>query len=237
MIRHHVSAALMALDGFTGETLGQRVQCELDGAPLTRPVWKRDGWLVLFDLAPGEHRLTLRCPGFQDATLSLSDGGRRENSVILSPGPKYAYPLGTAFLSLTLSGTAGADASIFAGLFSPRPLKLMREAKTGESSVKILLRGPAPSPGWFLFNGKKPEAVFLRRVDIGGDADAASPFAETHSRGEALIPTQFFSVKVGETVRIPFREAGKAVLFHDGTVKTVDVRKGPEQRFEWNLEG
>ena len=236
MIRRQVSAALMALDGFTGRTLGQRVRCELDGVPLTRPVWKRDGWLVLTNLSPGEHRLTLRCPGFQDATLSLSGGARQEYSVILSPGPGYAFPPGTAFLSLTVSAPPDAEAEIFAGIAVPRPLKLMKEARAGESAVQMLLRGPAPSPGWFLFNGKTPEAVFLRRVSVKGDAETASPLTETHFRGEALIPTQRFSVKAGEAVRMPFREAGTAVLFCGGKLKTVELRTGAETRLEWNLE-
>ena len=236
MIRHHISAALLPLDGFTGKILGKRVLCKLDGVPLARPEWKRDGWLILTDLPSGEHRLSFRCPGFQEETLTLSGDGTREGAVILSPGRGYAFPPETAFLSLTLSGASDGKARIFAGTPGPRPLKLMRDTRAGDTAVKMFLRGPAPSPGWFLLKGRTTEAAFLRRVTASGDADAASPLTDAHPRGDTLIPAQSVLVSTGETVRIPFRDAGEAVLFCRGALKTAELRTGAEARLEWNLE-
>lgn len=236
MIRYRLSAALLPLDAFTGETLGQRVLCELDGVPLSRPVWKRDGWLALCNLSPGEHRVVLRCPGFQDAALSLSGEVRTEEVALLNPGAGYAFPPDTAFLSLTLSGPPDGRARIFAGMSAPRPLKLMREAKADDSSLSLFVDAPAPRPGWFLLCGKNPEAAFLRRVTADGDAETAAPLARTHSRGETLIPARPFLVTAGNALKLPFRNPGTAYLFRRGELKTVELRKGETQSLEWNLE-
>ena len=235
-IRHRLSAALLPLDGFTGQPLGQRVLCQLDGVPLARPVWKRDGWLILPDLAPGEHRLALRCPGFQGKEISLSGDAKTEEAVILSPGAGYAFPTDTAFLTLTLSGLPEAQAQVLAGMADPRQLKLMREANAGDAAVKIFLRGPAPRPGWFILKGETTEAVFLRRVTIDGEAETASPLMETHKRGDALIPAQAFLAAPGEKIRIPFRNSGAAHLFCLGKLKTLELREGEKRSLEWNLE-
>ena len=235
-ISHRLSAAVLPLDGFTGRVLGQRVLCELDGVPLRRPLWKQDGWLVFPDLPPGEHRLALRCPGFERRTLSLSGDTRTEEAVILNPGLGYAYPPETAFLSLTLSGLPEAQTQLFAGADDPRQLKLLKEAKAGDSAVKMFLRGPVPRPGWYLLRGKTTEAVFLRRVTVEGDAETASPLAGKHSRGAALVPARLFPVAEGETLRIPFRDSGAAYLFCGGKLKTAELRAGEKQSLTWNLE-
>ncbi|MBQ6205564.1 MAG: hypothetical protein IJK52_00625 [Oscillospiraceae bacterium] len=235
-IRHRLSAALLPLDGFTGQPLGQRVLCELDGVPLARPVWKRDGWLILSDLAPGEHRLALRCPSFQDREISLSGDAKTEIAVTLSPGAGYAFPTDTAFLFLTLSASPEERTQIFAGMPDPRQFKLMREAKAGDSAVKLFLRGAAPRPGWFLLCGKATEAVFFRRVTIDGDAETASPLTQDHARGAALIPAQSFLAAAGENIKIPFRNAGTAHLFCQGHLKTLALQAGEKRNLEWNLE-
>ena len=236
MIRRRVSAALMALDAFTGQALGKRVMCVLDGVPLTRPVYKSDGWLILTDLSPGTHSLSLRCPGFEEKTLSLSGETALEETVLLSPGQGYAFPRGTVFLPLTLTGTAGTSARMFAGMSGARPLKLMKEADAGSVSVKLFVNGTPPRPGWFLVGRKTPEAVFLRRVSADGDADAAEPLTQTRSRGDTLIPVQSLRVTAGTSVKIPFRGTGTAYLFCRGTLRTIELRTDAEARLEWTLE-
>ena len=74
MIRRTVSAALLLRDGFTGAALknGAATVCLLDGKPLQRPIWKRDGYLVLTDLTPGEHSLSIRRSGYRDETVALT---------------------------------------------------------------------------------------------------------------------------------------------------------------------
>lgn len=235
-IRRRLSAAILPLDAFTGQPLGRRVLCELDGVPLERPIWKSDGWLILTNLSPGEHRLTLRCPRFQDRTLSLSGDVRTEEAVILNPGAGYMFPPDTAFVSLTLSGSPETPTRLFAGMPDPRQFKLMREAKAGASDLKIFLRSSPPPPGWFLLRGKNTEAVFLRRVTLDGDAETASPLAEAHKRGDALLPAQSLLAAAGEVIKIPFRNAGTACLFCGGKLKTLALKAGEKQSLEWNLE-
>lgn len=232
MIRQRLSAALLPLDGFTGKPLRRRVLCQLDGVPLKRPVWKQDGWLVLSNLEPGEHRIVFHCPGFQDTTISLSGDVRTEEAVILNPGVGYAFPPDTVFLSLTLSGSS----RVFAGMPAPNSLKLMRETKAGDSSVKMFSSGSAPRPGWFLLCGKATEAAFFRRVASDGAAETASPLTEPHARGEALIPARLFLLTAGNAVRLPFQNSGTAYLFCRGELKTVELREGEKQSLEWNLE-
>ena len=55
MIRHGMSAAYLLRDGFTGAVLagGSATRCFLDGRPLRRPLWKREGYLVLCESAAG----------------------------------------------------------------------------------------------------------------------------------------------------------------------------------------
>ena len=154
----------------------------------------------------------------------------------LNPGRGYAFPPGTAFLSLTLSGLPEAQARIFAGMADPRQLKLTREANAGESAVKMFLRSSAPRPGWFLLCGKTTEAVFLRRVPLDGEAETASPLAEAHKRGDALLPAQSFLAAAGEKIRIPFRDSGKAHLLCQGKLKTLELEAGEKRSLEWNLE-
>lgn len=236
MIRRRLSAALLPLDSFTGETLGRRVLCKLDGVPLNRPIWKRDGWLVLSDLPPGEHRIVFRCPGFEDATVSLSGDVRTEEAVLLNPGESYAFPPKSVFLSLTLSGLPDAQARVFAGMLPSRPLKLMRETKAEDSSVEMFVSGPAPRPGWFLLCGKATEAAFFRRVTAEGAAETALPLTQPHSRGETLIPARSFLMTAGNAVKLPFRNPGTAYLFCRGKLKTVELRTGEKSSLEWNLE-
>ena len=62
MILRTANAVFLMRDGFTGKTLtdGSAMRCLLDGRPLRRPIWKRDGYLVLTDLAPGAHGIFIR---------------------------------------------------------------------------------------------------------------------------------------------------------------------------------
>ena len=64
MIRRRVSAALLPRDGFTGFTLSPAaaILCRLDGRAI-RTMRKNDGYLVLVDLEPGDHTLSITVRG------------------------------------------------------------------------------------------------------------------------------------------------------------------------------
>ena len=102
MIRIHVSAVCRVRDGFTGKILeGSRLQCDLDGARC-RPTAKPGGYLVLTDLPAGPHRLSLRCPGYQEGWVEFSAGrDTQELDVTMKPG--RGYPLQRDMIRLPVS--------------------------------------------------------------------------------------------------------------------------------------
>ena len=76
MITLHVSAVCRVRDGYTGKALdASALLCTLDGLPC-RPVGKPDGCLVLVNLTPGVHRLSLRSRGYQEEWVELTAGKR-----------------------------------------------------------------------------------------------------------------------------------------------------------------
>ena len=93
-------------DGFTGKILeGSHLQCDLDGARC-RPTAKPGGYLVLTDLPAGPHRLSLRCPGYQEEWVEFSAGrDTQELDVTMKPG--RGYPLQRDMIRLTLTVTEG----------------------------------------------------------------------------------------------------------------------------------
>ena len=100
MIRRKVDAVLLLRDGFTGRVVARDVLCRVDGQPLRRPLWKQDGYLVLHDLAPGPHRVTLTRPGFCPACLMVEAGPRLSG--------KDHHPAARRGLSLP-GGDGGSD--------------------------------------------------------------------------------------------------------------------------------
>ena len=100
MIRIHVSAVCRVRDGFTGKILeGSRLQCDLDGVRC-RPTAKPGGYLVLTDLPAGPHRLSLRCPGYQEEWVEFSAGrDTQELDVTMKDGTKYSIRSGLPNLS------------------------------------------------------------------------------------------------------------------------------------------
>ena len=105
MIRRHVSAALLVRDAFTGRALpaDSATLCTVDGQRCA-PVWKDGGYLVLTDLPAGAHTITLRRRGYLEETLTapVADGRTWEGWTSLRPGPGYAFPAGTAWVTLRL---------------------------------------------------------------------------------------------------------------------------------------
>ena len=79
MITIHASAVCHVRDGYTGRAMEpSSLLCALDGAPV-RPLGKPGGYLVLLDLSHGDHRLSLRCHGYQEEWVDFRVGsGTRE---------------------------------------------------------------------------------------------------------------------------------------------------------------
>ena len=246
MIRHTVAAAFLLRDGFSGQVFADAsgTRCLLDGKPLRRPIWKREGYLVLTDLEPGEHQLTISRTGFREETVTVraAEGEPVEDTISLKPGKGYRFPPGTVRVSLTLRERQGAAAGrqIWLGIV-PRPrLKLAQEkTEAGDEEAHLFCEGnPAllPIPGHFLLaGGKEPELVYLRslREETGR---FYPPLALSHPRGTEFVPMQAYTADEAGTVQVLLREPGTLKGYADGKVFEALLQAG-EQVLEWKLEG
>ena len=110
MIRRRVSAALLLRDGFTGFTLSPAaaILCRLDGRAI-RTMRKNDGYLVLVDLEPGDHTLSITVRGYREEVFpfTVPAQGALEAEIALTPGAGYPFPADTACLRVTVPGGAG----------------------------------------------------------------------------------------------------------------------------------
>ena len=242
MIRRTVSAAFLLRDGFTGRTLTgfSGTRCLLDGRPLHRPVWKREGYLVLTDLTPGEHELVVMRSGYRDehVKLHVKEDGALEDTVSLKPGDGYRFPPETVRVSLSLrrGEDAASGDSVWLGL-KPRTRLILAQERTeaGETRARLFCEGNAallPIPGHFLFADQSaPELVYLRHFrDEEGEFSA--PPASVHARGTELIPVQPYEADADGNVRVLLKEPGTLIGFFDGEVFSAQLNVG-RQTLTW----
>ncbi|MBR1659655.1 MAG: hypothetical protein IJ705_05010 [Oscillospiraceae bacterium] len=245
MIRRAVSAALLVRDGFSGAVLGDGsgTRCILDGRPV-RPIWKRDGYLVLTDLESGEHSLTLQRQGYLDETVLLNSrrGSFREGTVSLKPGPGYRFPAGTARLTLSLTREKNqavqAGTELWIGISGALRLKLAQD-KSQELTeiIRVFYQGAAsqyPAPGWFLAADEKaPELLFLRGL-YEEEAELSAPMTSAHGRGTELVAVQPYVTDADGRVSVLFRQAGTAFMLCGGAWMQTEIQAG-EQSLEWMI--
>ena len=108
MITFHASAVCRVRDSYTGRPLeGAGLLCTLDGLPV-RPLSKPGGILVLLNLEPGQHRLTVRSGGYQEEWVDISAGtGTAELEITLKPGAGYPFLGEITRLGLTATVAGG----------------------------------------------------------------------------------------------------------------------------------
>lgn len=246
MIHHAASAVFLLRDAFSGETLrnGSATRCLLDGRPLRRPIWKREGYLVLADLEPGEHTLRISRSGFRDEVVPLliEEGRTVEDTIALKPGGSYRFPKETVRVSLRL--TRGRSAAAFERIWLGVPLrsqlKLAQEkTEAGDAEARLFCEGSTallPIPGHYLLMDKKmPELAYLRLMR-GESAEFSPPLAAGHTRGTELTPMQAYDADETGMVTVLLRESGTLVGFSGGKKYEAEVSTG-EQRLEWKLGG
>jgi hypothetical protein len=245
MIRRTASAAFLLRDGFTGATLtgGPATRCLLDGRPLRRPIWKKDGYLVLTDLAPGAHVLRLSRSGYRDEelTIEVRADATVEDTISLKPGVGYRFPRETVRVSLTLRrGDTHPGEALWIGLRPRTRLKLAQDkTEPGDDQARLFCDGSAsllPIPGHFLMHdAKAPELVYLRSLvrEVG---EFAPPLAFAHSRSTELIPMQTYQTDEAGAVELLLPEPGTLVGCCGGAVFVSEVSAG-QQALEWKLEG
>ena len=246
MIRRTASAVFLLRDGFSGVTLtnGSATRCLLDGEPLRRPVWKREGYLVLTDLTPGEHILQISRSGYQDefVPITVAEGRPTEDTIALKPGAGYRFPQETVHVALALRrGTDPAtDEQIWLGVPPRTRLKLAQDkTEKGDAEAHLFCEGNAallPIPGHFLLTDRKaPELVYLRSL-CGETGEFAPPLAIPHGRGTEFVPMQLYRADAAGAVRVLLREPGTLLGFCAGKVYEAQLQPG-EQKIEWKLEG
>lgn len=246
MIRRMVSAAFLLRDGFTGRTLTgfSGTRCLLDGRILKRPVWKREGYLVLTDLEPGEHELVVMRSGYRDEHLKLHirEDAALEDTISLKPGEGYRFPPETVRVSVSLrrGESIASGERIWLGSVPRTRLVLAQErAEAGEARARLFCEGSAallPIPGHFLFYADKtaPELVYLRHLR-DEEGEFSPPPASAHMRGTELIPVQPYEADADGNVRVLLKEPGTLIGFFDGKVFSAQLNVGL-QTLVWNTE-
>lgn len=196
MITLHVSAVCRVRDGYTGKALdASALLCTLDGLPC-RPVGKPDGCLVLVNLTPGVHRLSLRSRGYQEEWVELTAGrDTQEVDITMKPGEDYPFRQTVTRLELTVTrgGTPAAGEQLWLAVPGPAQLKVAQtRAEAGERELRLYCKGPASAvtPGAYLIaDGADSEIVGLRALEEEMGTLAA-PLARSHGRGRLLLPAQ-----------------------------------------------
>lgn len=243
MIRRQVSAALLVRDAFTGRALptGNGTLCTVDGQRCT-PVWKDGGYLVLTDLSPGEHTITLRRQGYQEKTLTVpvADGRAWEGWTGLQPGPGYVFPAGTAWVYLTLLAKKQPleDAEVWLAPDGGGKLKLAQDkAKAGDRELKLFYSGAEsllPVPGDFIIaDQKNPETAALEFLQ-NGRAELARPLEYSHVRGKELMFAQRYQTGRDGQLSCVLRESGKLWVLCAGKLSPLEIQPG-ENRLEVNV--
>lgn len=238
MIRRQVSAVVRLRDSFTGRILPGSTFCLLDGQPLRRPVWKEDGYLVLQDLAPGPHQLTIQRPGFCTAQVRVEAGcALWEETVDLLPGEGYRFPAGTAELTVEFAGrkTPADGEQVWLGMTGTAVLKLAQSrTEPSGAGVRLFAQGPEaalPVPGHYLIaDPKAPEVVLLRSLREGLGV-LEKPMAGPHPRGTEWVYVHPCAA-ADKSVRVRLCRAGTVWLFWDGVLAQTQVHSGP-QAFVW----
>ena len=245
MIRRTVSAAFLLRDGFTGRTLTgfSGTRCTLDGRPIVRPIWKREGYLVLTDVEPGEHELVVMRSGYRNehVKLDIREDAALEDTISLKPGAGYRFPPETVRVSISLrrGENAASDEQIWLGLQPHTRLILAQErTEAGETRARLFCEGSAallPIPGHFLFADKTaPELVYLRHLREE-NGEFSTPLHTAHARGTELIPVQPYGSDGNGNVRVLLKEPGTLIGFFDGKVFYAQLNAG-SQALDWELE-
>ena len=212
MIAIHVSAVCRVRDGYTGSTLASGgLRCCLDGAPC-QPVRKPGGCLVLTNLPPGRHLLSLQSRGYQEEWVELTvDAGTQEVEVTMKPGADYPFQLAVTRLELEIleKGRPAAGRQFWLAAPSGPEMKIAQtRAEAGSTQTRLFCKGALPPavPGTYLIaDGADSEVVVLRSL-AEETGTLAAPLLRSHSRGRMLIPAQSYHTNSAGRLSAAFRE-------------------------------
>lgn len=219
MITIHASAVCHVRDGYTGRAMEpSSLLCALDGAPV-RPLGKPGGYLVLLDLSHGDHRLSLRCHGYQEEWVDFRVGsGTRELEITMKPGAGYPFRGAVTRLDLTVTRHGAPDAHRQLWLAAPAQFELkvaQTKAEVGADRFRLYCKGPeaaVPAGPYLIADGADSEIVLLRGLE-GETATLAAPLRKGHSRSRPLLPAQHYRADAGGRLSAVFQTACTVEVF------------------------
>lgn len=238
MITIHASAVCRVRDGYTGQPLeGSKLLCALDGAPV-RPLAKPGGYLVLLDLSPGPHRLSLRGHGYQEEWVDLlADANTQEMEVTMKPGPGYPFRGRVTRLELmvTEGGRPAPQRQLWLASPARSELKIAQtKARTGESQFRLYSKSPAATvpPGTYLIaDGENSEIIHLRGLEeeIG---TLSAPLVRDHGRGRSLLPAQCYRTDGEGRLTAVFQTACTVEVYGEsaGLLASLPLEEGENRR-------
>ena len=242
MITIHASAVCRVRDGYTGQPLaGSALLCTLDGAPV-RPLAKAGGYLVLLDLSPGQHRLSLRSHGYQEEWVDLTAGeGTQEVEVTMKPGAGYPFRGRVTRLELTVTedGRPAPHRQLWLAVPPRSELKIAQsKVQGGEVQFRLYSKAPAATvpPGEYLIaDGNGSEIVRLRGIEeeLG---ILAAPLARDHSRGRPLLPAQRYRTDQGGRLTAVLQTACTVEVYEEtaGLLASLPLEEGENrQEIRW----
>lgn len=215
----HASAVFHVRDGYTGAALKPvGFLYFVDGQPY-RPVTKNEGYIVLLDLTPGEHSLTIRCRGYRDEQVEFTtSGGTLELDVTMKPGRGYPFrqTVTNLTVSVTEKGAPAAGRQIWLVYAAGPEIKLAQpKTEAGDTSVRLFTKNPdaVSAPAAYLVeDGADSEIVLLRTLE-GETGTFAAPLSKGHARGKTLLPAQSYHTGDDGSFSAVFRGKCRVLLF------------------------
>lgn len=238
MIVFHASAVCRVRDGYTGRPMeGSALLCTLDGAAV-RPLAKPDGYLVLLDLASGDHRLALWSHGYQEEWVDFCCGqGTRELEITMKPGEGYPFREEVTRLALTV--TEGDAPVVGRQLWLAAPaggeLKIAQtRAEAGTDRFRLYCKGPeaaVPAGAYLIADGPDSEIVVLRSLEAE-EGTLAVPLLRQHGRGRPLLPAQRYHTGEDGCLTAVFRTACTLEVYDEeqGLLASLSLKPGENRQ-------
>lgn len=238
MIAVHVSAVCRVRDSYTGRPLDLGgLLCALDGVPC-RPVRKSEGYLVLTDLSPGRHCLSLQSRGYQEEWIELTAGeGTQELDITMKPGPDYPFRMAVTRLELEVleDGRPAGGRRLWLAASGGPELKIAQtKAEAGSSQTRLFCKGaflPA-IPGTYLIADEADSEIVVLRALEAEMGTLAAPLLRSHSRGRLLLPAQSYHTDGAGRLSAVFREpCAVEVCTQEGVpLGTLKLQEGENRR-------
>jgi len=226
MITQKVSAVIRLRDGFTGRLLeGKNALCRVNGI-LCRPLYKPGGYLVWSNLSAGEYQFSISLHGFrtEETIVAIPVDTYWAGDIYLKPGKNYpnAKDGVTVHLLLQQAGQPLSDVAVWIAPSDDPPLKIAQEkVETDDKKVRVFYKGTAaqlPIPGYFLLtDGDKSELIQIQSLQQE-EARLSAPFLQSHSRGKALLPAQYYHTDMAGNLHLMVQKEKSFAVFFEKTL-------------------